>query len=109
MKGRVNEISRNRKYGHQRALASMVYKFFHKKTGSGISVNEQLANELHKPVIKKFKGRKVYERLKTLFGQQILLKWNHSLLRTKMLLIYYVSQMFSLKMFGLNLEKIKKR
>ena len=74
MKGRVNEISRNRKYGHQRALASMVYKFFHKKTGSGISVNEQLANELHKPVVKKFKRRKVYERLKTLFGQQILLK-----------------------------------
>ena len=39
-----------------------------KKTGSGviatsnagISVNEQLAEELHKPVIKKFKRRKVY-------------------------------------------------
>ena len=42
----------------------MVYKFFDKKsTGSGISTNEfnyQLANELHKPVIKKFKKRKVY-------------------------------------------------
>ena len=34
------------------------------KTGSGISVNEQLAEELHKPVIKKFKGRKVYARFK---------------------------------------------
>ena len=31
-----------------------------KKTGSGISENEQLAKELHKPVIKKFKRRKVY-------------------------------------------------
>ena len=45
----------------------MVNKFFEKKpkkTGSGISVNEQLAEELHKPVIKKFKRRKVYARLK---------------------------------------------
>ena len=35
-----------------------------KKTGSGISVNEQLPEELHKLVIKKFKRRKVYARLK---------------------------------------------
>ena len=48
--------------GYQRGLASMVYKFFDKKSsGSGI-VNEpnyQLANELHKPAIRKFKKRKV--------------------------------------------------
>ena len=31
----------------------MVYKFFDKKTGSGVSVNEQLAEELHTPVIEK--------------------------------------------------------
>ena len=41
----------------------MVYKYFDKKSsGSGI-VNEpnyQLANELHKPIIRKFKKRKVY-------------------------------------------------
>ena len=37
----------------------MVYKFFDKKTGAGISVNEQLAEELHKTVIKIFKGRKI--------------------------------------------------
>ena len=30
-------------------------KIFDKKTGSGISVNEQLAEELNKPVIKKLK------------------------------------------------------
>ena len=30
----------------------------------GISVNEQPAEELHKPVIKKFKRRKVYARFK---------------------------------------------
>ena len=34
----------------------MVYKFFDRKTGSGISVNEQLAEELHKPVIKNSKN-----------------------------------------------------
>ena len=49
--------------GYQRGLALMVYKFFDKKSsGSGI-VNEpnyQLANELHKPIIRKFKKRKVY-------------------------------------------------
>ena len=47
-------IASDPKYnGYQRALASLVYKFFDKKSsGSGI-VNEpnyQLANELHKPL-----------------------------------------------------------
>ena len=44
----------------------MVYSFFDKKTGSGaiatskaeVSVNEQLAAELHKPVIKKIQKKK---------------------------------------------------
>ena len=41
----------------------MVYKFFDKKSsGSGITnePNHQLADELHKPIIKKLKKRKVY-------------------------------------------------
>ena len=65
MKDRASEIARNCKYdGYQTALASMVFKFFDKK-GSGVSVNEQLAEELHKPVTKKlFKRRKVYVRFK---------------------------------------------
>ena len=45
----------------------MVYKFFDKKSkGSGITneFNYQLANELHKPIIKKFKKRKVYSSFK---------------------------------------------
>ena len=29
--------------------------------------NEQLAEELHKPIIKKFKRRKLYSSLKTMF------------------------------------------
>ena len=42
----------------------MVYMFFHKKTGPGESVNEQLAEELRKSVTKNFKRRKVYARFK---------------------------------------------
>ena len=44
----------------------MVYKFFDKKSkGSGVANNEikqnlQLAEELHKPIIRKFKKIKVY-------------------------------------------------
>ena len=36
----------------------MVYNYFDKKAGSGINLNEQQVEELHKPVIKKFKGKK---------------------------------------------------
>ena len=58
LKGKAFEIASNPNYdGYQRGLASMVYKFFDKKSkGSGI-VNEpnyKLANELHKTIIKKF-------------------------------------------------------
>ena len=53
LKDRAFEIATNCNYdGYQRALASMVYKLFDKKTGSGVSVNGQLAEELHKQVIK---------------------------------------------------------
>ena len=38
--------------------------FFDKKIGSGMSVNEQVVKELHKPVIKNFKRKKVYARFK---------------------------------------------
>ena len=62
MKNRAYEIARNRKYdGYQRALASMVYKFFDKKIGSGVSVNEKLAEELYEAVIKKLKNKSLCE------------------------------------------------
>ena len=49
VKEKASEIARNPKYyGYQTLLASMVYRCFDKKTGSGVSVNEQLAEELHK-------------------------------------------------------------
>ena len=63
LRDKAFKIASNPKYdGYQRGLASMVYKFFDKKSkGSGITTNEfnyQLANELHEPVIKKFKKKK---------------------------------------------------
>ena len=58
------KIASDPKYdGYQTGLASMVYKFFDKKSsGSGVDAepNYQLANELHKQIIRKFKRRKVY-------------------------------------------------
>ena len=47
--------------GYQRGLASIVYRFFDKKSsGSGITnePNYQLTNELHQPIFKKFKKKK---------------------------------------------------
>ena len=61
LKDKASEIANNPKYdGYQRGLALMVYKFFDKKSkGTGIKneikQNQQLANELHKPIIRKFK------------------------------------------------------
>ena len=65
----------------------MVYKFFDKKSkGSGIKneikENQQLANELHKPIIRKFKKRKVYSSHKDniwdvdLADMQLISKYN---------------------------------
>ena len=55
--------------GYQRASASMVYKFFDKKSkGSGIAnePNYQLANELHKPI------RKLQKKVYSYFRDNIL-------------------------------------
>ena len=70
LKDKGFKIASDPKYdGCQRGLASMAYKFFDKKSAllnksSGNSIanepNYQLANELHKPIIRKFKKRKVY-------------------------------------------------
>ena len=68
LKDKAFSIAKNLKYdGYQKGLASMVYKFFDKKsTDSGIAnePNYQLANELHKPSITKLKKRKVYSGFK---------------------------------------------
>ena len=60
LRDKAFNFAKNPKYdGYQRGLASMVYKFFDKKsTGSGVNIplefNEQLAKELYKPIIRKF-------------------------------------------------------
>ena len=65
MKDRAYEIAINSKYdGYQKGLASIVYKFFDKKTGLRENVNEKLAQVLSKPVIKNFKRRELYARSK---------------------------------------------
>ena len=81
LKNKAFDIAKDPKYdGYQRGFASRVYKFFHSKVaspdkkceGSGakhvntklIPQNEQLAEELHKPVIRKLKKRKVYSAFK---------------------------------------------
>ena len=42
----------------------LVYRFIDKKTGLRVSVNEELAQELKKPVTKKFKRMKLCARFK---------------------------------------------
>ena len=72
LRDKAYDIASNPEYdGYQRGLASMVYKFFDKKSmGSGIAKDTTksssliLGNELHKPVIKKFNKRKVYSQFK---------------------------------------------
>ena len=64
LKDKAFNIAKNPKYdGYQRSFASMVYKLFDKtSSSSGITTlknevkqNQQLANELHKPIVIKFK------------------------------------------------------
>ena len=64
LRDKAFKIESDPKYdGYRRGLASMVYKFFDEKSsGSGVTTepNYQLANGLHKQIIRKFKRRKVY-------------------------------------------------
>ena len=82
LKDKAFNVAKNPKYDeHQRGLASMFYRFFNKKSDKSVSgssiVNNnkqnrrpldlaalQLAKELHKPIIRKFKKRKVYSGFK---------------------------------------------
>ena len=95
LRDKAFNIPKNPKYdGYQRGLESMVYKFFDKKTkASGVTPasksaiksipqNEQLAEELHKPITGKLKKRKVYSAFKDniwaahLAGIQLIGKFN---------------------------------
>ena len=64
LRDKTFNIAKDPKFdGYQRGMASMVYKFFDKMAiGSGIKneikENQKLANELHKPIIKKIQKKK---------------------------------------------------
>ena len=82
LRDKAYDIASNPKYdGYQRGLASIVCKFFHKNStaepsalarmGSGFKKLKNMArnssivaDELHKPIIKKFDKRKVYSQFK---------------------------------------------
>ena len=79
LRDKAYDIASNPEYDvYQRGLASMVYKFFDKKStaepsslermGSGFkklkNSSSILADELHKPIIRKFEKRKVYSKFK---------------------------------------------
>ena len=64
LRDREFKIASDTKYdGYQRGLASMVYKLFDKNYSRSGVANEpsyQMANKLHRQIIRKFKRRKVY-------------------------------------------------
>ena len=74
LRNRAFNIAKDPKYdGYQKRLASMVYKCFDKKSrGGGVKhvntklapQNQQLAEELHKPIIRKIEKRKVHAAFK---------------------------------------------
>ena len=70
LRDKAFETAKNPKYDlYQREIDSMVYRCFDKNfpgSGfkSGIMSNQEIAEELHKPVIRKIeKGRKVLKKL----------------------------------------------
>ena len=78
LRDKAYNIASNPKYdGYQGGLAIMVYKFFDKTSvGSGINMIKSsssiLADELHKPIIKKFEKRKVYSQFKdNIWGEDL--------------------------------------
>ena len=71
LRDKAFNISKNPKHdGYQRGQASLVYNFFNKKpVGGGVVKNEimqnmDLAEELHKPIIRKFVKRKIHSPFK---------------------------------------------
>ena len=92
--------------GYQRELASMLYKFFD-KTSAGISVNMHannesllnLAEELHKLSIRKFKKRTVYSRYKDIIWGAVDMQLIASLI--KVLDFYCALWIFLISMLGL--------
>ena len=101
LKDKAYNIASNPEYdGYQRGLASMVYKFFDSKIalpdkksmGSGFVQDSSLilADELHKPVIRKFNKRKVYSQFKDNIWGVDLADMQSLSKKIKLLNIFYV-------------------
>ena len=73
LRDKAFNIASDPKYdGYRRGLASMLYKFFDKKSsGSGITnePNYQLAEELHKPIIRHLRKEKYIHHLEIISGE----------------------------------------
>ena len=73
LRDKAFNIASNPKYdGYQRGLASMVYKFFYKKSKRSGIINEsnyQLANELQNQLLKHLRKEKCILHLETIFGE----------------------------------------
>ena len=85
LKDKAFKIAINPRYdGYQRALASMVWKFFGKRSKEVLGSGLQLVDELHKPIIRKFKRIKVYFSFKdniwvvNLADMQLISKYNRN-------------------------------
>ena len=106
LKVKAFEIASNPKCdGYQRGLASMVYKFFGKKSkGAGVKneskENQQLANELHKPITKNLKKRKVYSSYKDniwgidLADMQLISKYNKGIRYLLCAIDFFIKYLF---------------
>ena len=103
LRDKAYNIASNREYdGYQRGLVSMAYKFFDKKSmGSGKAGPSSLkriikdsslilADELRKPVIKKFNKRKAYSEFKDNTWGVDLADTQSLSKKTKVLNIFYV-------------------
>ena len=99
-------IAKNLKHDRcQCRLASLIYKFFHKKSSgtntsgaafkSKIMLNQQLDDELHKPIIRTFEKRKVHS-FKGKIKVQIC-KWK--VIIVKWFDFYYASLMFLVNIY----------
>ena len=100
LRDKAYDIASNPGYdGYQRGLACMVYKFFDKKSiGSGTTNSSSLernslilADQFHKPVIKKFNKRKGYSQFKdNIWGVDLADMQSLSKKKIKVLNIFYV-------------------
>ena len=114
LKNKAFAIANNPKYDeYQRRLASMLYKFFDKKSKGScmkneIKKNQKLANKFHKPIIRKFNKRNVYSSFKDniwgvdLADMQLISKYN------KGISIFYVLLIRSAICFCCSFERQKR-